>query len=162
MTVMVTLAAMAVPVYGDLAEASRLGAATRDVERELQSARLKAVSSNRSLRVRLNCPTAGQYRTVEVLGTGADAATNRCSPVTYPFPPPDQDPFTRPNLDGPVRRVDQQTTLSSAVIEFRSNGTAWDASGGTAQLLNTLDITVTRRGRTRTVNLNGMGRIHLQ
>lgn len=162
MAVMVTLAAMAVPVYGDLAQSSRLNAATRDVERELQGARLKAVSSNRSLRVRLNCPAAGQYRTVEVLGAGADGATNRCSDVSYPFPPADQDPFTRPNLDGPVRRVDLETALSSAVIEFRSNGTAWDASTGSAQLLNTLDITVTRRGRTRTVNINGMGRIHLQ
>jgi Tfp pilus assembly protein FimT len=158
-----TLAGIALPVYNDLAEASRLSAAARDVERELQIARLRAVQANRSLRVRLNCPVAGQYRTVEVLGTSADTAGNRCSTSSYPFPAPDADPFTLPNLDGPLRYLSLQTTVSNAAIEFRPNGTAWDASSGTASAITgDLTITVTRRARTRTVTVNGLGKITLQ
>lgn len=163
MAVMVTLAAMALPVYNDLAEVSRLGSEVRLIERELQAARLKAVSTNRSLRVRMNCPAAGQLRTVEVLGTGADAATDRCQLQSYPYPAPDQNPFTRPNHDGPLRRLGLDTTVSDGTIEFRADGTAWDASTGTATQINgTKDFTVTRRTRTRRVTVNAMGRVLLQ
>ncbi len=158
-----TLAAMALPVYSDLAENSRLSAAAREVERELQTARLKAVSANRTLRVALNCPVAGQFRTVEVLGNGTDTQLDRCSDVAFRFPPPDQDPFTRPNLDGPIRRLTMQTTVTTQVIEFRPNGTAFQVVGGAPQAMATdTTITVTRRGRTRTVTVNGMGKVTLQ
>ena len=53
-----------------------------ELEREFQSARLRAVIANRSLRVRLNCPAAGYYRTVEVLGTAAD--TRRIAACSAP------------------------------------------------------------------------------
>jgi prepilin-type N-terminal cleavage/methylation domain-containing protein len=158
-----TLAAMAMPVYSDLAENSRLGAAAREVERELQSARLKAVSANRSLRVAFNCPVAGQFRTVEVLGNGTDNQLDRCSDVAFRYPAPDQDPFTRPNHDGPIRRLTLQTTVTTQVVEFRSNGTAFEVVGGAAQAIaGDVAITVTRRARSRTVTVNAMGKVTLQ
>ena len=70
---------IALPVMQDMTANIKLNEAARLVEREMQDARLKAVSSNRAIRVRLNCPAAGYIRSVEVLGTAADDATNRCS-----------------------------------------------------------------------------------
>ena len=81
-----TLMVVAVPVYSDVSDGTKLNGAARELERELQGARLKAVTSNRILRVRLNCPGAGYYRTVEYLNTSADVATNRCVLSAYPFP----------------------------------------------------------------------------
>src|SRR4249920_2857737 len=95
------LAAIAMPVMKDMTASIKLNEAARMVEREMADARLKAVSSNRVIRVRLNCPAAGYIRSVEVLGTAADTAGNRCSTTAYPFPPPDDDIMTRPNFDGP-------------------------------------------------------------
>ena len=40
----------------DMTENIKLNQAARLVEREMQDARLKAVSSNRLIRVRMNCP----------------------------------------------------------------------------------------------------------
>lgn len=155
------LSAMALPVYHDLSEVSRLNSATRDVERELQAARLKAVSTNRRLRVRFNCPVVGQFRTVEVLGTGADTAADRCT-TSYPYPAPDQNRFTRPNFDGPIRFVPQLTTISNGSIEFRPDGTAWDASTGTpVAIATTVDFTITRYSRSRTVTVNAMGKVQM-
>lgn len=157
-----TLAAMAMPVYSDLAENSRLSSAAREVERELQAARLKAVAANRSLRVAFNCPVAGQFRTLEVLGTPTDTQLDRCSDTAFRYPAPDQDPFTRPNLDGPIRRLTMQTTVTTQVVEFRSNGTAFEVVGGAAQaIVGDVAITVTRRGRSRTVTVNAMGKVSL-
>src|SRR6478736_8713115 len=97
------LAAIGLPVMKDMTASIKLNEAARLVEREMQDARLKAVSSNRVIRVRLNCPATGYIRSVEVLGTAADNASNRCLNNAYPFPAPDTDIMTRPNFDGPVR-----------------------------------------------------------
>src|SRR6185295_15432459 len=104
------LAVIGLPVMKDLTQSIKLSEASRLVEREMQDARLKAVNSNRLIRVRLNCPTAGYIRSVEVLGTAADNATNRCT-TAYPFPPPDDDIGTRPNFDGPVRVLPNGATV---------------------------------------------------
>ena len=163
MVVLATLAGMAVPLYRDLAENSRLTSDTRNVERELQAARLKAVTTNRTLRVALNCPVAGQYRMVEVLGTGADTSADRCKDTTYPYPAADQNPFTRPNLDGPLRRLMPNTTMTSQVIEFRPNGRAFEVFGGVpTPIPGQAMITLTRNMKTRTVTINGIGRVQAQ
>ena len=161
--VVATLAGMAVPLYRDLAENSRLNSDVRNVERELQAARLKAVTVNRSLRVALNCPVAGEYRMVEVLGTAADTDATRCRETTYPYPPPDQNPFTRPNNDGPLRRLNPNTTVTTQVVEFRSTGQAFEVVSGVAQpMLADVTITLTRGTKTRTVTINAVGRVRTQ
>ena len=96
--------AVAVPMLGDVSQNAKLTSAARELEREFQSARLKSVTTNRVLRVRLNCPTTGYYRTVEFLNNAADSATNRCLLSAYPFPA-DANLMTRPNYDGPVRTL---------------------------------------------------------
>lgn len=162
MAVGVTLMAMAVPVLTDVSEGSKLNSAAREVERELQSARLKAVTVNRLLRVRFNCPGTGYYRTVEVLGTAEDSGDNRCLPTAYPFPA-DTDLMTRPNYDGPVRLLTQGATIGSDTIEFRPDGTAWNVVSNVPQEIGTsVTLTVTRNGKSKSVTVNGAGKIQLQ
>ena len=108
----------------DMTASIKLNEAARMVEREMQDARLKAVSSNRVIRVRLNCPAAGYIRSVEVLGTAADTAANRCTTSAYPFPPADTDIMTRPNFDGPVRTLPGGATVTNQVLQFSPDGTA--------------------------------------
>jgi prepilin-type N-terminal cleavage/methylation domain-containing protein len=167
-----TLMAIAVPFVGDVGENFKLSAAAREIERELQAARLKAVSSNRRLRVRLNCPSAGFVRTVEVLATSADDASNRCLTSAYPYPPADQDVMTRPNFDGPVRILpngatvtltDPADTMTKALIEFRPDGTAVKLVNTTIQAIATpITVTVTRNNKSRSMTINGAGKIQIQ
>ena len=157
-----TLIAMAVPVMKDMTASIKLNEAARMVEREMQDARLKAVSSNRVIRVRLNCPAAGYIRSVEVLGTGAATASNRCT-TAYPFPPPDDDIMTRPNFDGPVRYLPNEATVTTSVIQFSPDGTAMSVVNGTATLLVTpLTVTVSRHNSSKSITVNNAGKVQLQ
>ena len=66
-----------------------------EVERELQQARMLAVQTNQPMRMQFNCPSPGQYRVVELIGTSSvpaagDGAADRCALTSYPFPA-DQD-----------------------------------------------------------------------
>jgi prepilin-type N-terminal cleavage/methylation domain-containing protein len=158
-----TLAAMAVPVMKDVTANLKLNEASRVVERELQAARLKAVSSNRELRVWTNCPGAGYVRTVEVLGTAADTASNRCLESAYPYPAPDTDLMTRPNFDGPVRALPNGATVGSSIIQFGPDGTAMNVvSGAAVTIVTPVTFTITRDGKSRLVTVNGVGKVQLQ
>ena len=158
-----TMMAMAVPVAQDVTASIKLGEAARTIERELQDARLRAVATNRILRVRLNCPDAGKLRTVEVLGTAADTAATRCATSSYPYPPPDQDLMSRPNYDGPLRYIPNSATVNTVAVQFLPDGTAQAVSAmGTAVSLTTPQtITITRQSRSRTVTVNGAGKVQL-
>lgn len=170
--VMSVIMAGAIPQLRDVTGAMKLGTSLRDVERELQTARLKAVTSNRPIRVRFNCPSTGEFRMVELIGSTttpdtADSADTRCSETLYPSPPADDSPLTRPNHDGPIRRLDSSVAFGSAsTIEFWPDGSAhqdtnggnpWPpvASTGTA-------ITLTRNGTVRTITVNSLGKIQIQ
>ena len=158
-----TLTAIAVPMIADFAESQRLATATQEVERELQSARLQAVSTNCRLWVRTNCPVTGVLRTTEYLGTAEDTAANRCSTTTYPFPAADNDLTTVPNYDGPVRYLSTNTTVTTAVVEFRPDGTAREVVGGAPQpIATTVNIVVTRFANSRTVTVNALGKVAIQ
>jgi prepilin-type N-terminal cleavage/methylation domain-containing protein len=157
-----TLIAMAVPVMKDMTASIKLNEAARMVERELQDARLKAVSSNRVIRVRLNCPAAGYIRSVEVLGTAADTAANRCTNA-YPFPPPDLDIMTRPNFDGPVRTLPNNATVTSQVLQFSPDGTAANVVAGVVTTIAApVTVTITRESQSKTVTVNNVGKVQLQ
>jgi prepilin-type N-terminal cleavage/methylation domain-containing protein len=160
-----------VPLLGNISGAIALGEAARQVERELQSARMTAVSANHPVRVMFDCPVVGQYRMVELIGTpkvpaAGDGVVGRCSDSTYPFPAPDNNPITRPNNDGPLRRLAADVTFTTATtIEFWPDGSAhtntgainpWPpiAAAGT-------NIILTRSGKTRSILVNGIGKIQL-
>jgi len=158
-----TLAAIALPVMKDMTQSIKLNEAARLVEREMQDARLKAVSSNRVIRVRMNCPATGYIRSVEVLGTAADNASNRCMTTAYPFPPADNDIMTRPNFDGPVRTLPIGATVSNRVLQFSPDGTASEVISGVPTAIATpVTLTITRNSKTKTVTINNAGKIQLQ
>ncbi len=156
------LAAMALPVMRDVTANIKLNEAARLVEREMQDARLKAVNANRVIRVRMNCPATGYIRSVEVLGTAADSAANRCT-TAYPFPAPDTDIMTRPNFDGPVRTLPAGATVSNVVLQFSPDGTAVSVVAGTPTTITTpVAVTITRESKSKTVTVNNVGKVQLQ
>ena len=102
MAVAGTLAAVSVASIGGSMRHYALSGTTQTVAAEIRAARATAISANRTLRVRFNCPGPGQFRIVEVVNDPAiDTAADRCSGTTYPFPDPN--PAVRPNADGPAR-----------------------------------------------------------
>src|SRR5262249_4053171 len=123
---------MALPVMTDLTASIKLNDAARLVERELQQARLKSGATNTALQVRTNCPATGYVRTVEVLGTAADTAANRCLLSSYPYPAPDTEITTVPNFDGPLQGLASGATVTTVSIEFHSDGTAYQVVSGVA------------------------------
>jgi prepilin-type N-terminal cleavage/methylation domain-containing protein len=166
------MSAVAMPQLGRAIELYRLGIAVRELERELQTARVNAVTANRQVRVMFDCPAAGQFRRVEVLGEpglpdARDNSVARCNPTTFPYPVADTDPATRPNLDGPVHRLPAGVTMGGiSGIEFQPNGTAFsDALGGTITFdeipVAGVSATVTKSAQSRTITINGMGRVFI-
>jgi hypothetical protein len=139
------------------------------VESELQQARLKAVSTNRIMRVRFNCPVAGQFRTVELIGTPSapatqDTASNRCALTAYPYPAADRNVVTLPNHDGTVKRLDPRVAFGAApTIEFRPTGTAHavnsDGTSGPPLATTGTAITLTKGAVVKTVKVNGLGKV---
>ena len=157
-----TVMAIGVPMVTDVSATIKLNEAARLLEREFQDARLKAVSTNRPLRVRTNCPSAGFVRTVEVLNTPVDSAANRCLQAAFPFPP-DDNLVTRPNHDGPVRTLPNAATVTTATYQFQPDGTVFTVVANVPTRIATEQtLTVTRGSRTRTVKINGAGKIQLQ
>jgi prepilin-type N-terminal cleavage/methylation domain-containing protein len=162
MAVAATLMLIAIPAFKDVTEGSKLGTAARELEREFQSARLKAVTSNRILRVRTNCPSAGFVRTVEYLNGAADTAANRCLTTAYPYPP-DTDLMTRPNYDGPLRVLPPGATVPTVTLEFLPDGTAQSVVSNVRQAIVTpVTVTVTRNSKTKAMTINAAGKIQLQ
>jgi prepilin-type N-terminal cleavage/methylation domain-containing protein len=166
------MSALALPQLGRAVEAFRLGMAVREMERELQVARVKAVTANRPVRVLFNCPTAGQFRRVEMLGEpglpdARDDTIARCDPSVFPYPAADRDPLTRPNHDGPLHHLPTGVTMGGVGgIEFLPNGTTRaDAVGGTVAWTDVgvtgVSASVTKGSFSRTVTINGMGRVFI-
>jgi Tfp pilus assembly protein FimT len=168
------LSAIAVPMVTDVTSSIRLGEGAREVERALQSARLKAVSTNRAFRVRFNCPSAREFRVVELIGTpsvpvAADTAANRCNQVNYPYPPADQNPMTKPNHDGPLQRLHPDLSFSPAptTLEFWPDGTVHADQNGGAVPWATLSgagttISIVKGSQSKSITVNGLGRVKLQ
>jgi prepilin-type N-terminal cleavage/methylation domain-containing protein len=160
------LAGMAVPSLSNVTERMKLGQGQREVERELQTARLKAVTANRRIRVRFNCPAVRQYRMVEVIGTAADdaAAATRCSEILYKATA-DNNPLTRPNHDGPIRNLPKDVSFgAAAALEFGPDGTVKYFSGGAYVNVPDPDgtaVTLTKGTDVAKITVNRLGKIQL-
>lgn len=159
----VTLSAFVVPSFSNVVTAMRARDAGRAVERQLQTARMKAVTHSRSFRVRFNCPVTGQLRMLEVTDVaGTDSAANRCDPGAFPVPGPNDTLRSTPSLDSPVVYLPQGTTVTGPALqfEFGPKGSVHTVSGSTiAAITAPLTLTVTYKGRSNTVTINGLGRI---
>jgi|SRR6187399_3615621 len=161
-----TIGALALPRFNEFLQSQRARNAARLVERELQIARLKAVATSRSLRVRFNCPAAGQVRILEVTGVAAtDNATSRCDPATYPSPGPQDTLKSTPSLDSPVVYLPTGTTVTGPATnyEFSPAGNVYTVSAtNVVTMLNgDVTLTVTRGSYSKTVTMNALGRVRL-
>jgi prepilin-type N-terminal cleavage/methylation domain-containing protein len=170
-SVMAILVAAAVPQLISVAESVKLEQAQRDINQELNQARLRAVSANRPIRVRFNCPAVGQYRITELIGSPSvpdanDTANDRCSETTWRYPANDNDPATRPNHDGPIRYLPRGVTFGTApTLEFWPNGTvhkqaAAENPWSVVDVAGTA-VTVVKGTTVKTVTVNGLGKIQL-
>lgn len=164
MVIAFTMAAVAVPRISSLIESQRARNAARAVERELQTARLKAVSSSHAMRVRFSCPSVGQLRRLEVTGVPTtDNASNRCDPAAFPFPGPNDMLQATPSFDSPVVYLPTGTSVSGTVtqFEFGPNGQVYavSAAGVVTALTAPITVTVTRNGWSNGITINGFGRI---
>jgi Tfp pilus assembly protein FimT len=161
------LAAISIPSLSAATERMKLGQGQRQIERELQTARLKAVTANRRMRVRFNCPTATAYRMVEVIGTAADDAANRCQESAYPAVPADNNPMTRPNNDGPVRYLPKDVSFgAAAALEFAPDGTVkYQSSGSYIDVPDpdgtAVTLTKTAMSDVAKITVNRLGKIQL-
>jgi prepilin-type N-terminal cleavage/methylation domain-containing protein len=165
------LAAAAVPQLKDVADSMKLGQGQRDVNVELNQARLLAVSANRPIRIRFNCPVAGQYRIVELIGSTStpdanDTASDRCSDTKWKYPANDTDPATRPNHDGAVRNLPNGVTFGAApTLEFWPNGTVHKQAASENPWavvdVNGTAVTVVKGTTVKRVTVNGLGKIQL-
>ena len=165
------LAGISVPAFQNVSEGYKLGQTVREVERELQTARLKAVTANRPLRIRFDCPAAGQYRITELIGTPSvpaaeDSAANRCQESAYPTPAGDDNPLTRPNHDGPMRRLPAGITFGTAnTLEFWPDGSVHQQAGNTLPwpvvAVAGTSVTLVKGSVTKRIDVNGVGKITL-
>lgn len=73
-------AAMGIPTLQESTRRNSVWTASETIGTQIRQARLKAISRNKSFRVRFDCPSSGQFRVLEVTGNATiDNATSRCS-----------------------------------------------------------------------------------
>ena len=131
----------------------RLDGAARAVGGQIRSARLAAVTSNRTMRVRFNCPAVRSYRAVEITGNAAiDDAADRCTLAW-----PDPDPNAAPNVDGPPMWLPDDITFGATQdLRISPAGVITPVTGAMPALIQvtdgtqTVQITVSAAGRIQT------------
>lgn len=159
MTTVITgiVMAMAIPMIQTARERYQLTSASREVAAEIRSARLVAISTNRSMRVRFNCPAPRQYRIIEVVGNPAiDGDPNRCSLAAYPFPSPN--PAAAPTLDGPALSLPGLVTFGEPEdLQIDRAGRVTAVGGGAMPAT----ISVANPHETRNVMVSVSGRVQI-
>jgi len=147
------MAAMSIPVLSGARRRAVVFSAQRDVAAQIRTARFSAVTGNKVMQVRFNCPSTGQYRVIEVTGnTTIDNDTARCS---YPWP--DFDSSTLPNSDGPVVLLPDGVSFSATQnLSIDSRGQISPLTGSSPAAIRVTDgstnaqVTASTSGRVRT------------
>lgn len=156
-TIAAGVAAFSLPMALSAMRTYRLNAAAREVSNQIAAMRLEAVTKNRAMRLRLNCPAAGMYRAVEWTGTAAiDTAANRCLTSAYPFP--DLDGSTAPNSDGPIRYLPQGITFGAVQeLDISTMGRISPVTGALPAAIGVSDGTTTRQ-----LQITAAGQVQIQ
>jgi prepilin-type N-terminal cleavage/methylation domain-containing protein len=164
--VVAILGAMAAPTIGSVLRLQALNQAVQTVGISVRGARHAALSKNRTVRVRFNCPAANQMRVVEFVGNPAiDDDPNRCSEVAYPYPNPT--PGVAPDIDGPVIRLPEDARFGAlSSIEINTEGRVQRLTGcNPACVAAAAPATVAVLGNngheTRTITITAGGQILL-
>lgn len=157
------VAGMSIPSLTGAMQRYALNGARQTVAAEIRLARFRAVSTNRTMRVRFNCPGPGQFRIVEVVGLPQiDNAADRCSESSYPFP--DQDPSSQPNADGRVVWLQQGAQfgdLHDLEITPRGRVTPLTGCPGCAQAAPPASVSLTNGYDTQAIAVSASGRVEL-
>jgi hypothetical protein len=99
---------------------------------------------------------------VEFTATSADAAANRCLNSAFPLPA-DNDLMTLPNYDGPVRSIPAGASVTTITYQFQPDGTVFNVVNNVITTIEAEQtVTISRRGKSRTVKVNSAGKIELQ
>lgn len=149
-----TVGGFAVPQLSTALEEYRLNSAGRQVAAQIRAARLAAVTANRVMLVRFDCPGPNMYRVVEFTGVPAiDTAADRCS-----APWPDPDPATLPNVDGPPAVLpDTMTFALTQDLRISTTGQVTPLAGGMPAI-----IRVTNGTRVGQITVSAAGRVQVQ
>lgn len=149
-----TVGGLAVPQLSTALEEYRLNSAGRQVAAQIRAARLAAVTANRVMLVRFDCPGPNMYRVVEFTGVPAiDTAADRCS-----APWPDPDPATLPNVDGPPAVLpDTMTFALTQDLRISTTGQVTPLAGGMPAI-----IRVTNGTRVGQITVSAAGRVQVQ
>lgn len=156
-SVSVILLGISIPAVNGARQRLELRATLQEVAQNIRAARLRSVTTGRTLRIRFNCPGAGQYRVVEWTGSAAiDDAATRCTALAFPYP--DTTPGTLPDLDGPVVDLTPGVTLvASAALIVTPNGRITPTGG-----VSPASITASYGRNSRSLTVSLQGRITLQ
>lgn len=156
------LAAAAGPTIASSMRLYALNTSAQTVASAIRGARYTAVSRNKSVRVRFNCPATNQFRVVEVLGTAADSAADRCSETTYPYP--DGNGAADPDVDGPIVRLPSDAQFGTAQdLQIDTGGRVQRLTGCPTCVTTAAPVTVvvTNGSQTRTITVSADGQVLL-
>ena len=155
------VAGVGIPSISGAMQQYALNGAREIVAAEIRLARLTAVSTNRTVRVRFDCPGSAQFRVIEVVGDPAvDAASNRCSETAYPYP--DQDPDVAPDADGRIVWLPQGAQFETAQdLEMTPRGRITPLTGcpTCAAAAPPATIALSNGSDTRTIAVSQSGRV---
>ncbi len=135
------LSAMGIPTLQEATRRNAVWTTSELIGSQIRQARLKAISRNKTFKVRFDCPSTGQFRILEVTGnTTIDNASNRCS--------------TTQTYDSGVFAVPAQVTYGSPpIFTVDSRGNFTVSSGS---LPATITVTYGNySSRTMTVSTTG-------
>jgi len=141
-TLISILSAMAIPTLMESTQRNSVWTASETIGTQIRQARLKAISRNKSFKVRFDCPATGQFRVLVVTGnTTIDNATTRCSSTQ--------------NYDSGVYAMPKNVSFGTApllTVDSRGNFTSSGSIPAT--------ITVTYGGySSRTLTVSATGQI---
>ena len=157
------LVGVSVPPVSSAMQRYALNTARQTVAAEIRLARFRAVSTNRTVRIRFNCPGPAQLRIVEVVDDPAvDAASDRCSESSFPFP--DNDPSAAPNVDGRIVWLPRGAQFGAIQdLEFTPRGRATPLSGcpNCATATPPAAVSLTNGSDTQTIAISASGRVEL-
>jgi prepilin-type N-terminal cleavage/methylation domain-containing protein len=161
-TVIGIFSAIAVPSTATAMRQYSLNNAAQMVGSAVRAARHTAISTNKTVRIRFNCPSKGAFRVVEVVGSGVDTAPDRCSETPYPYP--DGNPDVAPDVDGPVLRLSSDIafgTFQDAEIDPNGRVVPLTACPSCAPATGAVAVSLTNGTATRTLTITANGRIAL-
>jgi type II secretion system protein H len=159
--IMAIVAAIAVPTVASMLERYALNNVAQQLAATVRSARYTAVSKNKWVRVRFDCPAANQYRMIEfVANSTVDEAADRCALSAYPYP--DANTAMVPDVDGPVVVLPTGITLGTTTdIQIDPQGRMQPLTGCPTCVAGsgTASIGVESQALTQTLTVDRTGRV---